>query len=271
MRSFLLALFFVLAACTSSNHDNSSDGSANGSGSGSGSGSGQGSDAGPTQTPPPPPSMKIDLPDIGGDCMNLEKYFGRLRSLPTTVSARKLTTDMSFRATGNNIPRNFLLRLAAGNFQIQDATLAEIPEIVETRQEACTKVVMKTDGGDSTYNIIRAKPDSLTLENEWKTQMTVTWKGSNKMQIEMVSNVGDFLCDPNSRGRLQTVSEITWGNPDIFTQALADDAVDPAYLKQVIDATGYPTSVYAENNQLSVNRLKELHSWPVRTELLQCY
>ena len=266
MRSYLLALFFVLAACTSSsNHDNPSDSPANGSGSGSG------SDAGPTQTPVPPPSMKIDLPDIGGDCMNLEKYFGRLRSLPTTVSARKITTDMSFRATGNNIPRNFLLRLAAGNFQVQDATLAEIPEIVEARQEACTKVVMKTAGGDETYTIVRAKPDSLTLEDEWKNHMTVTWKASNKMQLEMVSNVGDFLCDPNSRGRLQTVSEITWGNPDIFTQALEDNAIDPAYLKQVIDATGYPTSVYAENNQLSVNRLKELHSWPVRTELLQCY
>lgn len=264
MRSFILALFFVLAACSSNN--SSSDDGATGSGSGSGSDNGS-----PGQPAPVPPSMKIDLPEVGGACLNLEKYFGRIRSLPQTVSARKITTDMSFRATGNNIPRNFLLRLAAGNFQMLDGTLADMPEFVEVQQPDCNKLTMKIDGGDNVYKIIRAKQDSLTLENEWSGQMTVTWKAANKMQIEMISSIGDYLCDPNSRGRLQTITEVTWGNADIFTTALEEKAIDPVYLRQVIDATGFPTSVYAENNQLSVNRLKELKAWPVRADLLQCY
>jgi len=263
MRYLILALFLGLAACSSSSSDDATEASA-------AQVPGNDGSNGPAPTPAPE-NLRIDLPEVTGTCLNLEKYFGRLRSLSQTVSARKITTDMSFRATGNNIPRNFLLRLAAGNFQIKDATLADMPEIVETKQEDCSKVTMKTEGGDSVFKILRAKPDSLTLESEWSGQLTVTWKAVDKMQIEMISYVGDFLCDPNSRGRLQTIAEITWGKPEIFTDAVGADAIDSSYLKQVIEATGYPASVYTETNQLSVNRLKELHAWPVRTDLLQCY
>jgi hypothetical protein len=265
MRSLMIALIFLLMTMTGC--QNSSGGSAdNGTGGAfDGNGNGDGS------TPVPPANMKIDLPEVTGTCLNLEKYFQRLRSLPTTVSARKLTKDMSFKATGNNIPRNFLLRLAAGNFQMNDATLAEVTEFVEVKQEACTKVIMRIEGRDEPYKITRAKPDSLTLENEWANQITVTWKAVNKLQFESISTVGDFLCDPNSRGRLQTIMEITWGNPDIFTEAIPEGTVDRDYLKLVVEATAYPATIYSETNALVANRLKELHSWPVRADLLQCY
>ncbi|MGZ5279119.1 MAG: hypothetical protein ACXWC9_04210 [Pseudobdellovibrionaceae bacterium] len=263
MRYLILALFLGLAACNPSSSDESPTASAVDSPTDGGNNS--------PAPAPAPENLRIDLPEVTGACLNLEKYFGRLRSMPQTVPARKITTDMSFRATGNNIPRNFLLRLAAGNFQVKDATLADMPEFVEIKQEDCNKVTMKNEGGDSVFKILRAKPDSLTLENEWSGQTTVTWKAVDKMQFEMISNVGDFLCDPNSRGKLQTISEITWGKPEIFTETLAEDAIDLGYLKQVIEATGYPASIYSETNQLSVNRLKELHAWPVRTDLLQCY
>ncbi len=268
MRSLMIAsllMCFFLAACQGSSGSGSDNGSAAQGGGGDGDNGNNGSG------PKPPPNMRIDLPEVTGTCLNLEKYFQRIRGLPTTVSARKITKDMEFRVTGNNIPRNFLLRLAAGNFQMADATLADIPEIVEVKQEECTKVTLRIEGRDEIYKITRAKPDSLTLENDWSNQITVTWKAVNRLQWETISTVGDFLCDPNSRGRLQTISEITWGNPDIFTDSLPADTIDRNYLKLVIEATSYPASIYSETNDLVVNRLKELRSWPVRADLLQCY
>jgi hypothetical protein len=262
MRSLMIALIFLLmTGC-----QGSSSGSAENT-----PGAFDGNGNGDNNPQPPPASLKIDLPEITGTCLNLEKYFQRLRTLPTSVSARKLTKDMSFRATGNNIPRNFLLRLAAGNFQMADVTLAEIPDFVEVKQEACAKATMKIEGRDEVYKIIRAKPDSLTLENEWSNQITITWKAVNRLQFESISTVGDFLCDPNSRGRLQTVTEITWGNPDIFTESIPEGTVDRDYLRLVVEATAYPATIYSETNALVANRLKELHSWPVRADLLQCY
>lgn len=252
MRFLLVALIFVFAACGSSNSNAPGENAA------------AGGDISPAD-------LQIELSEVSGTCLNLEKYFQMVRSLPATVSARKLTKDIGIRITGNNLPRNFRMRLAAGNFQMLDATMADIPDFIDVKQEACSKVFLNTDGHREVYNIARAKPDSLTLENEWSGQWTITWKAVNKVQMDVISNVGDLLCDPNSKARLQTVTEITWGNSDIFTQTISADTISADYLEMVVEATGYPASLYSENKTLVVDRLKELQAWPVRAGFLQCY
>ncbi len=253
LRFLLFALVLALAACNSSG------------------GSGGSAGALGDQAPLPPASLKIDLADVSGACLNLETYFQRIRSLPSNVAVRKFTTDMSFKATGNSIPRNFLLRLAAGNFEMSDVTLGEVPDFVDVRQTACEKVTMRIEGRDEVYKIARASKDSLTLLNDWSLQKTFTWKGSNHLQIETISTIGDYLCDPRSKGRLQTISDVSWGNADIFTAALPAGSIDSSYVKMVIEATNYPNTVTTESNQLVVDRLKELRAWPVRVDLYQCY
>jgi hypothetical protein len=161
--------------------------------------------------------------------------------------------------------------LAAGNFQMKDATLADMSEFMEFKQEDCNKVTMISPGHNDAYTIIRAKPDSITLQNDWGDLLTVTWRDLSKVQIEETSNVGDYLCDPNSRARLLTVMEISWGDASIFTPTLSGDLIDSGFLSQVIEATGYGASVYSTDKLLVVDRLKELQAAPVRTELLQCY
>jgi hypothetical protein len=257
-RSFLsVALIFVLAACSSSSG-------------GSGGSSGTIGDGGNSPNSAPP-SMRIGLPEVSGACLNLEKYYQRIRALPGTVSARKVTKSMGIQVTGNSLPRNFRLRLAAGNFQMKDATLADMSEFTEFKQEDCNKVTLTSAGHSDVYSIIRAKPDSITIQNDWGDLLTVTWKDLSKVQIEETSNVGDYLCDPNSRARLFTVMEISWGEASIFTPTLSGDLIDSNFLSQVIEATGYSASVYSEDKLLLVDRLKEMQALPVRTDLLQCY
>lgn len=264
MRSlFLVALIFVFTACSSSSNNDESAANP-----GSATDGGDGSSNSPTSQPP---SMKIDLPEVSGNCLNVEKYFQRIRGLPSTTSVRKVTKSIGLRTTGNSLPRNFRLRLAAGNFQVVDTTTADSPDFLDLKQEDCSKAYFKAEGRNEAYTITRAKQDSVTLQDEWGGELTVTWKGLNKLQIDEVSNVGDLLCDPNSKARLTTTSEITWGTPEILTSTLPGDLVDADYLKQVIEATGYSASVYSESNQLVVDRLKELSATAVRGDLLQCY
>jgi hypothetical protein len=261
MRSLLFAMILALAACSSSNSGSSDAPSASG---------GQGSD-GSNPSNSTLQSMKIGLPEVSGTCLNVEKYYQRIRALPGAISARKVTKNMSIQVTGNSLPRNFRLRLAAGSFQMKDATLADMTEFTDFKQEDCSKVTMTSPGHSDVYNITRAKPDSLTLQNDWGDLLTITWKDVSKVQIEQTSKVGDYLCDPNSQAKLTSVSEITWGESVIFTPTLPGDLIDSGYLNQVIEATGYAASVYSEDKLLVVDRLKELQAAPVRAELLQCY
>jgi len=93
------------------------------------------------------------------------------------------------------------------------------------------------------------------------------------LSFESISVVGDYLCDVNSRGKLRTNQEITWGQPDIFVEALEEEEIDADFLRLVTDATDYSKSLYGDTlpKRLLVSHLKELQSRQVRSELLQCY
>jgi len=246
-------------------------------------------------------TFKVGLERVSTDkCLNVEKYFATIRTFPTETKVRKMTTDFRMRA-GYNLPRNFYLRLAAGNFQILDTEISQVPDFAEMKQTDCDSVVMATEGHSETYKVVSAKKDSITFKNEWGGDTTVTWTSPTSIQFDVTSVVGDYLCDANSQGKLTVTQQINWGDSSILTESLSENTISSSFLSLVSQATGYSmNSLYtapattemppadgaadpsqphamADNSspnvdrRLVVSRLKELQALPVRSELTQCY
>jgi hypothetical protein len=184
-------------------------------------------------------AMQIDLSEVSSDkCLNIQKYFEIIRSMPAVTKARKITSNFDIK-NGSSLPRNFYMRLAAGNFQVQDGNLSELPDFMTVEQAECDSVVFRADGHDEIYKIKKSTKESVTLENDWQGQLHIQWRTPFSVDISTTSVVGDYLCSSSSKAKLTVTHNITWGNESIFTDTLAEKAIDTSYLSVVSDATGF--------------------------------
>ncbi|MEZ0390682.1 MAG: hypothetical protein ACAH59_00605 [Pseudobdellovibrionaceae bacterium] len=185
-------------------------------------------------------AMQIELSEVSDSrCLNIEKYFQLLRDLPAETRARKMTKDLNVRTIGASLPRNFFLRLAAGNFQIRDGNLTEFPELLKVTQAECTSVTFNEEGHQEIYKIKEANADSLLLENNWDGQIFIRWTSPVSMEFRTTSVVGDYLCSGSSKAKVTVSETINWGRDDIFTTTIGDSEIDPSYLSLVSEATGF--------------------------------
>jgi hypothetical protein len=183
--------------------------------------------------------MSVNLADVSSDkCLNLQKYFNAIKALPEETRVRKVTSDFNAKNSGN-LPRNFYLRLAAGNFQIIDGNLVELPDITTVEQVGCEKVIFRAEGHQEAYKIVKATKDSLALENDWSGLTVYKWTSPLTMEITNTTVVADYLCNGDNRARVSVTHDISWGTDSIFTETLPEKAIEPAYLSLVSDATGF--------------------------------
>jgi hypothetical protein len=264
LKSWFLAIALVLTACENKT-----------------------SSSGPTEAVPSedlnvPTEVAIRLEEISSEqCLNVGRYFEKIRTFPPAISARKLTKDLRFRVTGASLPRNAYLRAVAGNFRFNDTEMSQLPDFPQFTQEGCSQIKFNPEGYNLIYKIISAKKDSITFENEWDGQTTVTWKSPSSLELTTTSMVYDNLCNSASRGQLTVVEKISWGDAGIFRSGLSIEEIDLEFLSIVSQAKGVSVnSLYQISSNLesvdgervlSVERLKELQSKPTRVELDQCY
>lgn len=249
-------------------------------------------------------SLNLPLEGVSSDqCLNLEKYFASIRGFPPETKVRKMTTNFRM-LSDSGLPRNFYLRLVAGNFQILDADLSATPDFPELKQEGCETLTFTRGDQVLSYKIVSPKKDSLTYLDDWGGQTTVTWLSPLRIQMDRVSVASDNLCDGGDRGKFLVTQEITWGDSSIFTEAMDEKAIDQKFLSAVSTAKGtslnllYSSPVMTEppvesemgdgdgshgeraltewqpvdaDRKLLVSRLKELQAMPIRQDLIQCY
>lgn len=248
----------------------------------------------------------IALAEVSSDqCLNLEKYYQALLSLSPDIKARKITTSFQTSQAENHtdISHNFLLRLAAGSFEIQDSLVSQVPEFIKVEQAGCEKVTFKAEGHQDVYSIKAATKDSLTLENEFNGQMIIKWESPNNISFQHKYYVGNFLCDEKSLVLALLNSNVNWGGEEVATATVPTGIVNPDFLALVAEATGFPMETLfttppaapvapssdssgvrsgiewasSENPRLvsnervlSVDKLKELRAHPMKPELGAC-
>ncbi len=241
-------------------------------------------------------SLNVSLNEISSEeCLNLGKYFERIRTFPGETKTRKVSTDFRIISDGG-LPRNFYQRLVAGNFQLIDSELKETPDFPMMEQSDCQNVTLVEGETKVTYKIVSAKKDSLKYENAWGGLTAVTWKSPTWIEFEMISPVSDNLCQSGSKGRSSLTYEITWGDSSIYTDQLPEKMISQKFLQSVATAKGVPlSSLYTSpafrdvesgaedessdidrqlvdsDSSLLVSRLKVLQDLPVKPELLLCY
>lgn len=239
-------------------------------------------EAGPSGDSNVPAEVAIGLQSVSNDeCLNVARYFELIRSLPGTTSARKYSKDLILKTTGASLPRNAYLRAVAGNFRFLDTGISQIPDFPQLTQEGCGQIKFNPEGYDLVYKITSAKKDSVTYQNEWDGQTTVTWKTPNSLELTTTSVVYDNLCNSDSRAKLTVVEKISWGHAGIFRSGVETSEISSDFLSLVSEAKGVPVSglysasLNSENvdggKLLSVEKLKELQLKPTRSELDQCY
>lgn len=212
-------------------------------------------------------SRQIELSEVtNGDCLDLQKYFETLRGLPADTRARKMTTGFQVRTLKSALPRNFYLSLAAGNFQIEDGNLADLPELMILKQNGCENVVFSAEGHDEVYTVKEAKADSLTLENEWDGGFTVRWKSPLSLEMSTVSIVSQDLCHSGSKAKVTVDQEISWGDDSIFAATLGEKDIDPNYLSVVSEAKGFTFNSLYSNLTPPVFSPEPIPSWPGQPE-----
>lgn len=185
-------------------------------------------------------SREVLLAEVSTEeCLNVESYFNVLRAQSEDTRARKMTNDFKVKTIKASLPRNFYLSLAAGNFQIIDSGIHEVPEITFVKQDGCNTVTFMAPGHDEVYKITRAKPDTLTFENDWGGETTIQWKDPYTMRYTTSSVVTQDLCSSGSKARVTVEQTITWGDDSVHTSTIGEKAIDPAYLALVSEATGF--------------------------------
>jgi hypothetical protein len=249
----------------------------------------------------------IELSEVSSDeCLNLQTYYKTLLSLSPNTPTRKITTEFQTTPIENHtgISRNFLLRSAAGNFEVEDTPISEVSEFVPLEQTKCETVVFKGEGHEDSYTIKKFTKDSLTLENDWNGQLLVQWISPTSLKIVHSYFIGNYLCDERSMVQAHSSSMISWGGEDVSSSTLPENAINPEFLSLVTEATGFsleslyttihipveippapeqPTvppevpgdfpggSPVAAERKLLVEKLKEMRMQPVRAELLTCF
>ena len=217
-------------------------------------------------------SVNIDLAELNSQgCLNIEKYFQRIRSLPTDTSVRRVTTDFDF-LSGNGLPRKFYDRITAGNFEISDATLSDLVDIPVVAQTDCEQVLFPFDGHAQAYEVASSGPNFIVFEDQWGGRSRITWLDPNSLQIEVVSLVNDNLCNSGSQGKIRSLRKISWGLAERASPTLPGNSISPQFLEKVSSAKGYASEdLYNEAGDLLADKLKELKLKSLNNELFQCY
>jgi hypothetical protein len=182
-------------------------------------------------------AMNIELASVSADgCLNLEKYFGTLRTLNSDARARKIATKLQIRNSG--MSRNSYLRTAFGNLKFLDTTVPEIPDFVPMTQDKCKTITLANEGHSDTYKVIKAKEDSITYETSWDSIKTVKWTSPTSMEITKTSRAAD-ACTDKGKADVTVTESITWGDDSIFTTTLEEKAIDPNFLSIISEASGF--------------------------------
>ena len=244
----------------------------------------------------PAHSPNIALNEIkNAKCLNLEKYLNLLNSGIGNPIARRIST--SFEVVPykqNHITKNFELRLALGNFIFEEAPISEFMELKSISQVDCEKVTQPNESGPQEYKIIRSGNDSITISNQWNSELTYQWASPNHLIVTSSFVNGDYLCDENSKGRVSVTKDIFWAAELGKDDRLPEDLIKDSYLDLLSEATGYsksnlflgpdntperptlPTALPTEiatadlSSRIYIHRLKEMSSMPIKTEALVC-
>jgi hypothetical protein len=222
-----------------------------------------------------PLKSEVALAEVSTEaCLNLEKYILAIQSLNPSPFIRQVTTDVNF-SSPFALPKNFTLRLAYGNFGVEETTFASISYLKPVEQTNCETVIIKnTSNQPEVYKITQSSPTLLKFENESGEIYTYEWINPQELKVRVTHDTGDFLCNERSTINVQVARTLSW-NPDFIQAAnLPENYINSNLLAMVVDATAFPAETLVLNpetdRRLAVPALKEMSQQILREDLLNC-
>lgn len=187
-------------------------------------------------------SVNVELAEVADDeCLNVQKYFQILRSMPGTP-VRYMTTDFEATALKNNfVSPNFRRRSAYQSFFLEDTTMSRVVEIRPLVQRDCETLTYVAGSEAAEFRIVATGPDFLAVENDFDEKLTYKWLSPTSMQFVHEYGNGDLNCHDKSNAMLKVTRELVWGNPAIVRAAtLPLGRISERYINLLTQATGFP-------------------------------
>jgi hypothetical protein len=215
----------------------------------------------------------IPLSEVSdGNCLNIEKYVHSVHALSSGQPPTYITTNLQ--ATSNGaIYRNFLLRLAYGNFSFSQVNFSSIQELANIHQTDCQSIFMQTVSGDmEEYKVKEAKENLIRFENNTGESYSYEWVSPKKIKVSVKYVTGDYLCNPSAKITVKIDKEYNWENNVFESVTLPPGTISDDFLSLLAEATNTSTtSFYDEGGKkILTSALKNLGSIPIRPGVENC-
>lgn len=189
------------------------------------------------------PDVELNEVSVAG-CIDVQKYFQILRSMPPATPARLLTTDFEATALKDNfVSAHFRKRSAYQNFLLEDTAITRVSELRPVVQTDCERVTDMAGAAATEYQVIAKGPDFIALENEFQEKFTYQWLSSTSMRIVHEYLNGDLNCHDKSKAMLKVTRELTWGDrAEARRSTLPHGKISDRFISLMTQATGFPKS-----------------------------
>jgi hypothetical protein len=187
---------------------------------------------------------------------------------------RQVTTNLNFNSSFA-LPRNFTLRLAYGNFSIEENTFVSISYLRPLEQTECMSVIISNSTNQpEIYKITDFSKTHVKFINDAGESYRYEWVDNQDLTVSVEYTTGDFLCNERSKIDVDVERKLSWNTDFVKSESLPENYVSARLVEMVREATNFQDEVMSldlENERkLSVPALKNMAQQMLSEDLLNC-